>query len=182
MTDITIPITKLRASYVAYQNAKKDTREAIKRKYQALIEEETQAALTAQKAAFVTELRETKEAYGLTVNVIQDNVLRTRNWKVWEDLRDFGGIEPEQILQANAREEAATAKRGYTFENGILAVFRDHEGEETPRFEFDVEAWLAKDKPGIPVALDENAFMEYARGYSDPHAFRRYIIGIQEGL
>lgn len=182
MTDITIPITRLRASYVAYQDSKRDTREAIKRKYRAIMEAEIQEALDIQKAAFATELRDTKEKYGLTVNVIQDSVLRTRNWRVWEDLRDAADIQPERVIFESVREANRIDKQGYRYEDGILTVFRDHEGEEIPRFEFDVKAWLAKDKPGMPVALDENAFMAYARGYSDPHAFRRYIIGIQEGL
>lgn len=182
MTDITIPITRLRASYVAYQDSKRDTRETIKRKYRAIMEAEIQEALDAQKAAFATELRDTKEKYGLTVNVIQDSVLRTRNWRVWEDLRDAADIQPERVIFENVREANRIDKQGYTYENGILAVFRNHLGEELEPLEFDVEAWIAKDKPGMPVALDEDAFMAYARSYSDPHAFRRYIIGIQEGL
>lgn len=103
---------------------------------------------------------------------------------MWEDLRDAADIEPERVIFENAREANRIDKQGYTYENGILTVFRDHNGDmiDDVTLEFDVEAWLAKDKPGMPVALDENAFMTYARGYSDPHAFRRYIIGIQDGL
>lgn len=113
MTDITTPLTELRAAYRAYQNAKRDKKEEITEKYRSRMEDEIRAAVQAEKYAFASLLKDRKDFYDLRVTDIQDHVLRTRNWKVWEDIRDFADIEPEQIIRSNAREAKALAARTY---------------------------------------------------------------------
>lgn len=116
MTDITTPLTELRAAYRAYQNAKRDKKEEIQEKYRTRMEDEIRAAVQAEKYAFASLLKDRKEFYDLRVTDIQDHVLRTRNWKVWEDIRDFADIEPEQIIRENNREATRKANAGYRWE------------------------------------------------------------------
>lgn len=116
MTDITAPLNELRAAYRAYQNAKRDKKEEITEKYRARMEDEIRAAVEAEKHAFAKLLADRKEFYGLRVTDIQDHVLRTRNWKVWEDIRDYADIEPEQISRETARDRKKQEEieaRGY---------------------------------------------------------------------
>lgn len=112
MTDITAPLTELRAAYRALQSVKRDKKEEITEKYRARIEDEIRAAVEAERYAFAKRLRDMKDEYGLRVTDIQDHVLRTRNWKVWEDLRDYADIAPEQVLRDNAREEKKRKESG----------------------------------------------------------------------
>lgn len=116
MTDITTPLTELRAAYRAYQNAKRDKKEEITEKYRSRMEDEIRAAVQAEKYAFASLLKDRKDFYDLRVTDIQDHVLRTRNWKVWEDIRDFADIEPEQIIRSNNRAEKKRTDTGYRWE------------------------------------------------------------------
>lgn len=104
MTDLTAPLTELRAAYRAYQNAKRNKKEEIHEKYRSRIEDEIRAAVNEEKYAFASLLKDRKEFYDLKVTDIQDHVLRTRNWRVWEDIRDFADIPPESIVRTNAKE------------------------------------------------------------------------------
>lgn len=104
MTDLTGPLTELRSAYRAYQNAKRNKKEEIHEKYRSRIEDEIRAAVNEEKYAFASLLKDRKEFYDLKVTDIQDHVLRTRNWRVWEDIRDFAGMPPESIVRTNAKE------------------------------------------------------------------------------
>ena len=105
MTDLTGPLTELRSAYRAYQNAKRNKKEEIHEKYRSRIEDEIRAAVNEEKYAFASLLKDRKEFYDLKVTDIQDHVLRTRNWRVWEDIRDFAGMPPESIVRTNAKKE-----------------------------------------------------------------------------
>jgi len=111
--DITGVLHELRAAYRAYQSAKRDHKERIREKYETVIADEVRKAVESEKYNFSSLLRDRKERFSLRVTDIQDHVLRTRNWKVWEELRDYADIQPEQVTRDNAREEA---KRPYRFE------------------------------------------------------------------
>lgn len=132
MTDITAPLTELRAAYRAYQNAKRDKKEEIREKYETRIAGEVRAAVEAEKYAFATRLRDLKEYYGLNVTDIQDHVLRTRNWKVWEDIRDYADIQPEQIIREKtrtiAKERAEAEARTHEFKDGVLYWYKWNDG------------------------------------------------------
>lgn len=131
MTDITAPLNELRAAYRAYQSAKRDKKEEITEKYRARMEDEIRAAVEAEKHAFAKLLADRKEFYGLRVTDIQDHVLRTRNWKVWEDIRDYADIEPEQISRENAREAKARENATYVWSDDYktLTVLRGTDGK-----------------------------------------------------
>lgn len=136
MTDITAPLTELRAAYRAYQAAKRDKKEEIREKYETRIAEEVRAAVEAEKYAFATRLRDLKEYYGLNVTDIQDHVLRTRNWKVWEDIRDYADIQPEQITREKSRaatkQKAEQSKKKYEWIDGALHWYKWSNGEQMP--------------------------------------------------
>lgn len=137
MTDLTGPLSELRGAYRAYQNAKRDKKEEIQEKYRTRMEAEIRAAVEAEKYEFARLLADRKEFYGFRVSDIQDHVLRTRNWKVWEDIRDYAEIAPETITRNNAREEARLAS----------AVYRWDE-VDTP---FGYALVLLKDADGNPI-------------------------------
>jgi hypothetical protein len=131
--DVTAPLTELRAAYRAYQNAKRDKKEEIREKYEARIADEVRAAVEAEKYAFAKLLADRKEFYDLRVTDIQDHVLRTRNWKVWEDIRDYADIAPEQVVREQnrtAKKEAdALAAKTHDFnELGHLIWYKDKDG------------------------------------------------------
>lgn len=135
MTDVTAPLTELRAAYRAYQSSKRDKKEEIQEKYRTRMEDEIRAAVQAEKYAFASLLKDRKEFYDLRVTDIQDHVLRTRNWKVWEDIRDFADIEPEQIIRENNREATRRANAPYRWEKAdtefgwALVLTKDAAGE-----------------------------------------------------
>jgi hypothetical protein len=131
MTDLTGPLTELRAAYRAYQNAKRDKKEEIQEKYRTRMEDEIRAAVQAEKYAFASLLKDRKEFHNLRVTDIQDHVLRTRNWKVWEDIRDFADIAPEQITRENARR---TANASFHWSDDLLTltVTKDSKNKELP--------------------------------------------------
>lgn len=90
-------LNELRAAYRAYQNAKRDHKERIREKYKTVIADEVRKAVESEKYNFASLLSDRKERFGLKVTDIQDHVLRTRNWKIWEELRDYADIAPEQV-------------------------------------------------------------------------------------
>lgn len=132
MTDITTPLTELRAAYRAYQNAKRDKKEEITEKYRTRMEDEIRAAVQAEKYAFASLLKDRKEFYSLRVTDLQDHVLRTRNWKVWEDIRDFADIEPEQIVRENARELKRLENSHFRWSDdyATVTVVKNSKGDE----------------------------------------------------
>lgn len=132
MTDLTTPLTELRAAYRAYQNAKRDKKEEITEKYRSRMDDEIRAAVQAEKYAFASLLKDRKDFYDLRVTDIQDHVLRTRNWKVWEDIRDFADIAPEQVTRDNDRKARALATAPLQFSDDrlTLTVVKDSKGRE----------------------------------------------------
>lgn len=128
--DLTGTLKELRAAYRAYQNAKRDRKEEIREKYEARIAEETRAAVESEKYAFAKLLADRKEFFNIRVTDIQDHVLRTRNWKVWEDIRDYAEIEPEQVVRDRSREtrtkQKELLKRGFEWnsEYSLLTVYK----------------------------------------------------------
>lgn len=132
MNDITAPLAELRSAYRAYQNAKRDKKEEIQEKYRMQMEDEIRQAIQAEKFAFAKRLKDTKEFYDLRVTDIQDHVLRTRNWKVWEELRDFAGMQPEQVTRENAREQRRLANSPFLWSDDLLTltVRKDSKGKD----------------------------------------------------
>jgi hypothetical protein len=147
MTDITTPLTELRAAYRAYQNAKRDKKEEIREKYEARIADEVRAAVEAEKYAFAKLLADRKEFYDLRVTDIQDHVLRTRNWKVWEDIRDYADIAPEQVTRENAKAERDRPYRMDDTDSLVLWWLKDAKGKAV-----DNPLWVRFDaeNPTIP--------------------------------
>ena len=131
MTDLTAPLNELRAAYRAYQNAKRDKKEEVTEKYRARMEDEIRSLVNAEKYAFAKRLKDTKDYYDLTVSDIQDHVLRTRNWKVWEDIRDFADIPPESVVRQNAKEakRLANAVGVWSEDYSTLTVSKNTRGE-----------------------------------------------------
>lgn len=129
MTDLTGPLSELRIAYRAYLNAKRDKKEEIREKYRMQMDEEIRKAVEAEKFAFGKRLKDTKDFYSLRVTDIQDHVLHTRNWKVWEDIRDFAGMEPEQVTRETARR-IANSPFHWSDDLLTLTVTKDTKGKE----------------------------------------------------
>lgn len=174
MTDLTGPLVELRAAYRAYQNAKRNKKEEITEKYAARIADEVRAAVEAEKYAFAKHLAETKELYSLRVTDIQDHVLRTRNWKVWEDIRDYADIQPEQIVRENAKAERDAEKASFVWdlEAGILTVKKDRNGKALePILTFHTSTLRFRDNQWMMVADDDDLFMEHMRDTDRLYSF-----------
>lgn len=143
--DLTGVLTELRLAYRAYQSAKREKKEEIRQKYEFIIAEETREAVEGAKYTFAKLLKDRKEAFDLKVTDIQDHVLRTRNWKMWEELRDYADITPEQVLRDASREERAKLKAPYRWdENEALVLWWQHDKKgktlaEPIRIEVDPE-------------------------------------------
>lgn len=170
--DITGVLHELRAAYRAYQSAKRDHKKRIREKYETIIAEEVRKAVESEKYNFSSLLRDRKERFSLRVTDIQDHVLRTRNWKVWEDIRDYADIQPEQVTRDNAREEA---KRPYRWDR------IDYRGEER-----DALVWL-KDPKGktaehpIHIVVDTRA-LEYPDWIADEVPYILSVWGNRDKL
>lgn len=160
MTDITAPLAELRSAYRAYQNAKRDKKEEIQEKYRMQMEDEIRQAIQAEKFAFAKRLKDTKEFYDLRVTDIQDHVLRTRNWKVWEELRDFAGMQPEQVTRENAREAKRLENAAFIWSDdySTLTVKKNSRGKTlSPELVYDM-ATNAKVRGGLwwPDSQDQD--------------------------
>lgn len=114
---------------------------------------------------------------GMPQYAIQE-VLGTRDWGTLTQWRELMNMEsPKDIRNAEK-----ISKQGWTYEDGILILTRDHEGTEIEPLEFDYAAWDEKGRGGMPVAVNEADFLRVGRSYTDPHAFRKHVITILEGL
>lgn len=132
MTDLTGPLTELRMAYEAFQDARKSVRKQILDKYKRRAEEEIYEAVQAEQHAIGTRVREMKERYGLTVNDIQDHVLRTRNWNTWKDIARWGDIAPESVIRANAKAERELASSPFEWSEDYTSftVRKDPNGQD----------------------------------------------------
>lgn len=188
--DLTGVLTELRLAYRAYQSAKREKKEEIRQKYEFLIAEETREAVEGAKYTFAKLLKDRKEAFDLKVTDIQDHVLRTRNWKMWEELRDYAAITPEQVLRDASREERAKLKAPYRWDDDNYDVLwwqHDRKGkpmDEPIRLEVD-----NKDRPGSPLVTREHMALvkEHHGNYNDflrktatPVIFERFPISKED--
>lgn len=89
-------ITELRDAYLANAKNKKILRLEITEKYKTIAEQEFAEKTLEGDVAFARRLAALKESYDLRVGDIQDHVLKTKTWRVWEKWRDLANIEPEQ--------------------------------------------------------------------------------------
>lgn len=175
--DITGVLHELRAAYRAYQSAKRDHKERIREKYETVIADEVRKAVESEKYNFSSLLRDRKERFSLRVTDIQDHVLRTRNWKVWEELRDYADIQPEQVTRDNAREEA---KRPYRWdrveyrgeEREALVWLKDPKGKKAEQpihividpLSIEHPDWISDELPYIlSLWSNRNNLLEHAR-------------------
>jgi hypothetical protein len=179
MTDITGPLNELRAAYRAFQNAKRDKKEEIREKYESLMADEVRKAVDAEKRAFANLLRDRKDFYDLRVSDIQDHVLRTRNWKVWEDLRDYAAIEPERVTVTNAKEAAALAKSPFRWASdySTLTVLRNSKGADVNPVTYDMSTnyFHTGSRVWFPAPTDEAAERAAARSDSTPTTWARFV-------
>lgn len=177
MTDLTTPLTELRAAYRAYQNAKRDKKEEIQEKYRTRMEDEIRSAVQAEKYAFASLLKDRKEFYDLRVTDIQDHVLRTRNWKVWEDIRDFADIQPEQISRENAREAKKLENATFLWSEdyAILTVKRNSRGHVLPEpVTYNMANLKKRDKKWNPIPDDEELYISTIHA-DEPYAFGKMV-------
>lgn len=165
MTDLTGPLSELRGAYRAYQNAKRDKKEEIQEKYRTRMESEIRAAVEAEKYQFARLLADRKDFYGLRVTDIQDHVLRTRNWKVWEDIRDYAEIEPEMITRSNTKEQERIANAFYRWEEAdtdfgyVLVLMKDEQGNriEPEAVITDLKVTVQNKLSAMPTVFGEDS-------------------------
>lgn len=149
MTDYTSEIIELDAAYQANRVARAAVTAEVKSKYRTIIKNEIEQKVRELDKTFADHLAAVKERSGLPVGLIQEHVLHTKSWDRWTYWRDLADIEPEKVIRANAREEARDAEiqnRGWSYSaaDAVLTVFRDHHGEITLPWDFDLsKSYLA---------------------------------------
>lgn len=121
-------LDELRQAYRSFVEFKRSSRESIRREYLELAEEKIRAEHERALHEFSTFLADMKDRQGLTVGQIQDEVLRTKSWRVWEVLRDAAGIPPERSPRAGAadkpgRKSGKTGDYEWNDDYTMLTVF-----------------------------------------------------------
>lgn len=146
MKDYTTGVTELREHYNALKIAKKTIRAQVKIEFEAKIDLEIQSRIEKAELEFAQHLRQVKERDNIPVTVIQDNVLRSRSWNRWVEIRDLGEIQPEMVSAENLRDAKRIANSPFVWseDNDTLTVKRNSKGEEIDPVEFDIRtnAWV----------------------------------------
>lgn len=134
MVDKSAEIQELAEAYQANRVAKATIRAEVKEKYRAIVAEEIRERQTENDVRFAKRLARVKEMTGLTLREIQDGVLRTRTWSVWEYWRNLAGLAPERVSAGLAKDAEREERKPYRVENGKIIVTRNESGpiEEFP--------------------------------------------------
>lgn len=132
MKDYTLGVNELRTHYNELRLFKKSVRAQVKMEYEAKIDFEIRSRVEAEELKFANHLAAVKERDAMPVRIIQDEVLRTRTWNVWERIRDLAGVEPEFVRSEDAREGKRQAKAAVwvSEDRTVLTVRKDSHGKE----------------------------------------------------
>lgn len=129
MKDYTVAVNELRDHYNQLRVFKKSVRTQVKAEFEAKIDFEIQSRIESEELKFAKHLAAVKAREDMPVRIIQDNVLRTRTWSVWERVRDLAGLQPEFVraedVRENKRVEAERANRVFEWRDGVLYVHRN---------------------------------------------------------
>lgn len=129
MKDYTVAVNELRDHYNQLRVFKKSVRTQVKAEFEAKIDFEIQSRIESEELKFAKHLAAVKAREDMPVRIIQDNVLRTRTWSVWERVRDLAGLQPEFVraedVRENKRIEAELSNRVYEWRDGVLYVHRN---------------------------------------------------------
>lgn len=136
MKDYTVGVNELRDHYNQLRLFKKSVRAQVKMEYEAKIDFEIKSRTEAEELKFANHLAAVKERDNMPVRVIQDEVIRTRTWSVWERIRDLAGVVPEFVRAEDVREAKRLANAPFRWEVSDdnkfgfnLVLTRDEKGE-----------------------------------------------------
>lgn len=113
MKDYTVGVNELRDHYNQLRLFKKSIRTQVKMEYEAKIDFEIRSRTEAAELSFANHLAAVKERDDMPVRIIQDEVLRTRTWSIWERIRDLAGVQPEFTRAEDVREAKRLADIPY---------------------------------------------------------------------
>lgn len=164
MKDYTAEVEELTEAYRANRVAKQTIRAEVKEKYREVLADEIRSRQMENDVKFARHLALVQERSGMPLNVIQDEVLRTRTWSRWLYWRDLAGIAPQRVSVALARE----AQKPYRIEDGGVIVTRNADG---PVEEFRIEEVVGDEKRGY-------AFWPYFDGED----YDRMMAAFPEGI
>lgn len=129
MKDYTVAVNELRNHYNELRLYKKSVRTQVKMEFEAKIDFEIKSRLESAELKFANHLAAVKDRDELPVSIIQNEVLRTRTWSVWERIRDLAGVAPEFVraedVRAVKRDEKARAAMLFEWIDGVLHVYRN---------------------------------------------------------
>lgn len=145
----------LRREYRDLGVFKKTVRAQVKADFEVKIQQEIQSRIAAAEAEFSRHLAEKKEEYDLKVTEIQDEVLRSRTWSIWEKWRDLAEITPERERATSKRVEAAKPDKYYTMEDGDIWLVSGPEGALEPPISIDVrwDEYLQTWEVDVPMTI-----------------------------
>lgn len=132
MKDYTVGVNELRDHYNQLRLFKKSIRAQVKMEYEAKIDFEIKSRTEAAELKFAQHLASVKERDDMPVRIIQDEVLRTRTWSIWERIRDLAGVQPEFTRAEDVREAKRLAASPFQFSADYLTltVTKDSTGAE----------------------------------------------------
>lgn len=126
--NLDVEIQELKDAYSARKVAKATIRAEVREKYRAVMAEEIESRQMENDVRFAKRMLRAKESLGLTIRDLQDEVLKTRTWSVWEYWRDLMGIEPERVSASLEKE----ARKPYRLEEGEWYAVKNEEGDIDP--------------------------------------------------
>lgn len=132
MKDYTVGVNELRDHYNQLRLFKKSVRSQVKMEYEAKIDFEVKSRTEAAELKFANHLAAVKERDDMPVRILQDEVLRTRTWSVWERIRDLAGVQPEFVKAEDARALKRLAAQSYHWSDDFstLTITRTSTGDE----------------------------------------------------
>lgn len=176
MKDYTIGVNELRDHYNQLRLFKKSIRTQVKMEYEAKIDFEIKSRTESAELKFANHLASVKERDSIPVRILQDEVLRTRTWSVWEKIRDLAGIPGEFIRAEDARETKRRANAVFLWaeDYSTLTVQKDANGNAIQHLVYDMATNSKFGTIWWPDATDREADMN-ARHGDEGQAFARMV-------
>lgn len=169
--DATMLVIEAQDARGRMQDAKRQIKAEVRRKYEAQMKQEIADRAADAEAEFARVLARVHAA-GVSQAVLRREVLRTNVWSTWTYWRDLAEIEPERVSIAAAKKKAARTNGPFRWSDdyATLTVVKDSKGRdiEPVVFPMSKNRWVASVGRWWPTTGTE-----YENGLSQPERAAR---------
>ena len=178
-----VVLDDLAREYRELGRLKKTVRAEVRADFEEQIRREIERRIGAAEMTFAHRLAEAKDAYGLKVTDIMDQVLHSRAWNRWSKWRELAGMKPERVVQAEIRQAKADDRKPYRIEDGKIIVLRNASGPVEPFEILEVRGGRAWGYNGISEGgehYEDQVNFRKAFNHLDSSGFTSFLRGAFE--